>query len=193
MDTNKSYQIIRVAKKYYELHMGQLEIAQEEGVSKSTISRMLQKAVDLGYVKVTIDAPIESVKEMADKSDSGIEDKEKMIEYLLRYSTDNAIKMPLNQKKQMLVKDESFEKIRALSDKAFEMTQDVLAKKLTEPNDQELEDMKNTLNKALKEVKDYNKQQAVWLVSEGILDLNFVKNPKTEIMSIRLGKRLHSK
>ena len=57
MDTNKSYQIIRVAKKYYELHMGQLEIAQEEGVSKSTISRMLQKAVDLGYVKVTIDAP----------------------------------------------------------------------------------------------------------------------------------------
>ena len=67
MDTNKSYQIIRVAKKYYELHMGQLEIAQEEGVSKSTISRMLQKAVDLGYVKVTIDAPIESVKEMEDK------------------------------------------------------------------------------------------------------------------------------
>ena len=52
MDTNKSYQIIRVAKKYYELHMGQLEIAQEEGVSKSTISRMLQKAIDLGYVKV---------------------------------------------------------------------------------------------------------------------------------------------
>ena len=47
--------------------MGQLEIAQEEGVSKSTISRMLQKAVDLGYVKVTIDAPIESVKEMEDK------------------------------------------------------------------------------------------------------------------------------
>ena len=28
---------------------------------------MLQKAVDLGYVKVTIDAPIESVKEMEDK------------------------------------------------------------------------------------------------------------------------------
>ena len=53
--------------------------------------------------------------------------------------------------------------------------------------------MKNKLNIALKEVKDYNKQQAVWLVSEGILDLNFVKNPKTEIMSIRLGKRLHSK
>ena len=67
MDTNKSYQIIRVAKKYYELHMGQLEIAQEEGVSKSTISRMLQKAIDRGYVTVTLDAPVESVKEMEDQ------------------------------------------------------------------------------------------------------------------------------
>lgn len=66
MDIDKSYQIIRVAKKYYELHMGQLEIAKEEGVSKSTISRMLQKAIDLGYVKVTIDAPIESVRSIED-------------------------------------------------------------------------------------------------------------------------------
>ena len=39
MDTNKSYQIIRVAKKYYELHMGQLEIAQEEGVGHRYKSR----------------------------------------------------------------------------------------------------------------------------------------------------------
>ena len=28
---------------------------------------MLQKAIDLGYVKVTIDAPVESVKEMEDQ------------------------------------------------------------------------------------------------------------------------------
>ncbi len=153
----------------------------------------IENSEDKKELTIAFEKYLNNLKEMADKSDSGIEDKEKMIEYLLRYSTDNAIKMSLSQKKQMLVKDESFEKIRALSDKAFEMTQDVLAKKLTEPNDQELEDMKNTLNKALKEVKDYNKQQAVWLVSEGILDLNFVKNPKTEIMSIRLGKRLHSK
>lgn len=153
----------------------------------------IENSEDKKELTIAFEKYLNNLKEMADKADSGIEDKEKTIEYLLRYSTDNAIKMSLSQKKQMLVKDESFEKIRALSDKAFEMTQDVLAKKLTEPNDQELEDMKNTLNKALKEVKDYNKQQAVWLVSEGILDLNFVKNPKTEIMSIRLGKRLHSK
>ena len=44
MDTNKSYQIIRVAKKYYESHMDQKIIAQEEGISVSTVSRMLKKA-----------------------------------------------------------------------------------------------------------------------------------------------------
>ncbi|MCI8326763.1 MAG: sugar-binding transcriptional regulator [Lachnospiraceae bacterium] len=66
MDAMKSRQMIRVAKKYYELHMGQLEIAKEEGVSKSTISRMLQKAMDLGYIKVKIDAPTESSKTLED-------------------------------------------------------------------------------------------------------------------------------
>ena len=49
------------------------------------------------------------------------------------------------------------------------------------------------LNELLKSVKAFNKQQAIWLVSEGILDLNFVKNPKTDIMSIRLGRCLQSK
>lgn len=67
MDAVRSYQIIRVAKKYYELHMGQLEIAQEEGVSKSTISRMLQKAMDLGYIKVKVDAPAESLGMLEDE------------------------------------------------------------------------------------------------------------------------------
>lgn len=64
MESIKQYQIIRVAKKYYELHMGQLEIAQEEGISKSTVSRLLQKAIDLGYVKVTVEYPLESVAEI---------------------------------------------------------------------------------------------------------------------------------
>lgn len=64
MDTNKNYQIMRIARKYYERNMGQLEIAKEEGISKSTVSRMLQKAMDLGFVKVTVEYPLESVKEL---------------------------------------------------------------------------------------------------------------------------------
>lgn len=58
---------MRVARKYYELHRGQLEISKEEGVSKSTISRMLQKAIELGYVKIRVEYPLESVGEIADQ------------------------------------------------------------------------------------------------------------------------------
>lgn len=61
---DKTYQIMRIARKYYELKMGQQEIAKEEGISKSTVSRMLQKAMDLGYVKVTVEYPLESVSEI---------------------------------------------------------------------------------------------------------------------------------
>lgn len=65
MEVNKQYQIMRVARKYYELHQGQLQISREEGVSKSTISRMLQKAIELGYVKIKVEYPLESVNEIA--------------------------------------------------------------------------------------------------------------------------------
>ena len=67
MEVNKQYQIMRVARKYYELHRGQLEISKEEGVSKSTISRMLHKAIELGYVKIRGEYPLESVGEIAEQ------------------------------------------------------------------------------------------------------------------------------
>lgn len=43
MKNDKIIKIIRVAKKYYESHMDQKIIAQEEGISVSTVSRMLKK------------------------------------------------------------------------------------------------------------------------------------------------------
>lgn len=67
MDIDKHYQIMRIARKYYELHKGQLEISKEEGISKSTVSRMLQKAMDLGYVKIKVEYSLESVGEIADQ------------------------------------------------------------------------------------------------------------------------------
>lgn len=153
----------------------------------------IENLEDKKELTIAFEKYLYNLVKMAEKIDSSIKDKNKAVEMLLRYSTDNAVELTLDQKRQMLIRDESFEKIRSISNRAFEMTKEVLAKKITEPNEQELEEMKNTLNQSLKDVKDFNKQQAVWLVSEGILDLNFVENPKTEIMSIRLGRRLHSK
>lgn len=65
MNTNKLIQMLRVAKKYYEYHMDQKEIAKEEGISNSTVSRMIQKALDLGYVKISIDYPLLSNEELS--------------------------------------------------------------------------------------------------------------------------------
>lgn len=120
-----------------------------------------------------------------------IDDKSDM-ESLLKYVTDDVIKLPLEQKRQMLIKDESFETIRSISNNAFEMAQEAHAGKINNIDETKVDEMKKTLNESLKSVKAFNKQQAVWLVSEGILDLNFVKNPKTDIMSIRLGRCLQS-
>ena len=45
---------IRIAKLYYELHYNQLEIAAREGISKSSVSRILKNAMDMGIIEVRI-------------------------------------------------------------------------------------------------------------------------------------------
>ena len=47
-------QAIRIAKLYYELHYNQLEIAAREGISKSSVSRILKNAMDMGIIEVRI-------------------------------------------------------------------------------------------------------------------------------------------
>ena len=121
-----------------------------------------------------------------------IDDKSDM-ESLLKYVTDDVIKLPLEQKRQMLIRDESFETIRSISNNAFEMAQEAYTSKSDNIDETKVDEMQKKLNELLKSVKAFNKQQAIWLVSEGILDLNFVKNPKTDIMSIRLRRCLQSK
>lgn len=54
MDTKKLNQMIRIAKMHYELNYSQLEIAEKEGISKSTVSRILKAAMDFGIIEVRI-------------------------------------------------------------------------------------------------------------------------------------------
>ena len=65
MKNDKIIKIIRVAKKYYESHMDQKVIAQEEGMSVSTVSRMLKKAEEMGYIKITVEYPVLSNEELS--------------------------------------------------------------------------------------------------------------------------------
>jgi len=59
--------LISVIKLYYEMGISQEEIAAREYISKSTVSRLINKAVQMGYVKTTLNYPVASHHELEDK------------------------------------------------------------------------------------------------------------------------------
>lgn len=59
--------MISVVKKYYELNINQEQIAKEEYISKSSVCRLLKKALDSGIVTYRINYPIESIKTLEDE------------------------------------------------------------------------------------------------------------------------------
>lgn len=65
MGNSKLLQTLRVAKKYFEYKMDRKEISEQEGISNPTITRMLQKALDMGYVKISIEYPDLSNEELS--------------------------------------------------------------------------------------------------------------------------------
>lgn len=57
-------QIFRVIKKHYLMRMNQKEIAESEGLSTATVSRIISSAVDNGYVEFTLKFPGGNVVDM---------------------------------------------------------------------------------------------------------------------------------
>jgi deoxyribonucleoside regulator len=53
--------MIRIAKKYYNVGLSQEQISIEEDISKSTVSRILDRAEKLGYIKHELVYPVKSV------------------------------------------------------------------------------------------------------------------------------------
>ena len=94
--------------------------------------------------------------------------------------------MQVKEKKSRLLHDESFYKIILISNEAFNKAKSILLSSAIE-KDFDSSKKIHELEEALKNVKSYNKQKAIKLVSEGELDLRFIENPKTEIVSLRLG------
>lgn len=58
---------VRVARMYYELGMSQADIARETGLSRPTISRLLDRARKEGIVTITVNYPLESVPELEER------------------------------------------------------------------------------------------------------------------------------
>lgn len=65
MNQNKLLQMLRITQKYYIQHMSQKDIAQEEGISVPTVSRMISRAMESGYVNISIDYSFLSEEELA--------------------------------------------------------------------------------------------------------------------------------
>lgn len=65
---NDSTLMYRIAKRYYQDKLSQVEIARVEGISRSTVSRLLEKANDSGIVSVTVQVPKDpDVEETAER------------------------------------------------------------------------------------------------------------------------------
>ncbi|WP_197277467.1 sugar-binding transcriptional regulator [Bacillus sp. FJAT-27245] len=67
MDKDKLYKIIEAAKLYYLLDYNQHDIAKVLGVSRPTVSRLLQAAKSEGIVQITIKDPMENVESLAEE------------------------------------------------------------------------------------------------------------------------------
>ncbi|MBQ3273859.1 MAG: hypothetical protein IJH51_01035 [Christensenellaceae bacterium] len=66
-NTNELNLMMNVVKYYYELGMNQEQIAKKEYISRSSVCRLLKKAVQLGYVKFQIQYPLDSVRMLEDE------------------------------------------------------------------------------------------------------------------------------
>lgn len=65
MDNEKQRLCIEVARLYYQSDYGQQEIATRLGVSRPTVSRLLQYAKEQGYVRIDIIDPLEDLDQLA--------------------------------------------------------------------------------------------------------------------------------
>lgn len=69
MDANKQKlaRIVKAAKMYYQLDYSQQDIAKELGISRPSVSRLLQEAKEQGIVHIQILDPTEGEQKLADK------------------------------------------------------------------------------------------------------------------------------
>lgn len=65
MKYNDEDTLIRVIKQYYELGISQKEIAEKEYISRSTVNRLINRAVSEGYVKIRLNYPLEAHREFS--------------------------------------------------------------------------------------------------------------------------------
>lgn len=133
-----------------------------------------------------------TVKNLENSTNKFVRKDKKSIEDVLKSVTDNLCNLDLELKKQELLFDNNFKKIGEISNTFFE-----LAKFVFEGEEMNIEinaqEKIDEMEKLLSLVEPYNKEEAERLLSEAILDLKFIENPRSNISSIRLGHLIRLK
>ncbi|MCM3767293.1 sugar-binding transcriptional regulator [Neobacillus niacini] len=97
MDQDKLNKVIEAAKLYYLLDYNQHEIANILGVSRPTVSRLLQQAKSEGIVQITITDPTENVENLASELEHKFNLKKAIVASIPQYEN-HIIKNYLGEK-----------------------------------------------------------------------------------------------
>ncbi|MDP5274981.1 sugar-binding transcriptional regulator [Chengkuizengella axinellae] len=97
MDKEKLEKMIEVSKLYYLLDYNQSDIAKQLGISRPTISRLLQQAKDEGIVEIKITDPTEDVENLSVQLEQKFNLKKAIVTHVPQYE-DGIIKMYLGEK-----------------------------------------------------------------------------------------------
>lgn len=118
---------------------------------------------------------------------SSIPHDDKDVEDMFRYELQRFKKMSIEEIKNEIIIDESFEKIQSFSRKAFVKALKVLdGEKVDAKTSTELRKELNKINKEIGKVKEDNMKEAKRLLSEAILDVQFVEKASTKLTSLRI-------
>lgn len=126
-----------------------------------------------------------AVKTIQESSSKNIDKDEDFIKLTLNNIVSDLSARDINSMKQYLIADDAYEEIRKKSIEIFEVAKNaMLGKKANLKYDKttEIEEMKNSL----KNVKEYNQENAENLISEAIVDLTYLDDPNAGCLSIRL-------
>ena len=123
------------------------------------------------------------------KSDD-LELDENLTKRVLKRTADYIINLPdLDSKKREIIYDNNFEEVRMISGKIFKEACKVLrGEKQKVGENIEVEKELEKIKEKIKDVQKYNLKQAEELLSEAYLDVEFIKNPNTDICSLRIGR-----
>lgn len=163
---------------------------------------MLKKAIEEIYLSVINvilnDIEEKDIKEVADNylkylysmySDKEFNEQNysKMVSVLSRIEYDKWVKRDKKSKLFYFKKDESFDIISSLSQKAFSLASMRLEGKKMAVSQEEIDKDISILISRLDSVEDFNREEAERLVSEGILDFEYTLGRNDNITSFRLG------